>query len=58
MAQSLEWFKPLFPNRREAMARASETGVYTMQEIRGYFGLHYATVSRAVRWPESQRVIS
>ena len=38
-----------YPARREAMARAYQTGAYTMQEIADYFGVHYATVSRAVR---------
>ncbi|WP_367268134.1 helix-turn-helix domain-containing protein [uncultured Thiohalocapsa sp.] len=33
----------------EAMARAFATGVYTMQEIAAFFGVHYSTVSRAVR---------
>jgi transposase len=36
-------------DRREAMARAFQTGVYSMQEIADYFGVHYSTVSRAVR---------
>jgi hypothetical protein len=58
MARSLEWFERHFPDRREAMARAFETGAYTMQQIGGHFGVHYATVSRAVHWLESQRVIS
>jgi len=31
------------------MARAFGTGVYSMQEIADFFGVHYATVSRAVR---------
>jgi DNA-binding LacI/PurR family transcriptional regulator len=31
------------------MARAFQTGVYTMQEIADFFGVHYSTVSRAVR---------
>jgi transposase len=31
------------------MARAFATGVYTMQEIAAFFGVHYSTVSRAVR---------
>ena len=38
--------------RREAMARAFLAGVYTMQEIADHFHVHYATVSRAVRWLE------
>jgi REP element-mobilizing transposase RayT len=44
-----------YPDRREAMARAFLTGVYTMQEIADFFGVHYATVSRAVRRLESGR---
>jgi len=31
------------------MARAFQTGVYSMQEIADAFGVHYSTVSRAVR---------
>ena len=42
-------FARRYPVRREAMARAFQTGVYTMQEIADYFGVHYSTVSRAVR---------
>lgn len=41
------------PERREAMARAYSTGVYTMPEIADYFGVDYSTVSRAVRWLEA-----
>jgi transposase len=36
-------------NRREAMARDFQTGVYSMQEIANPFGVHYSTVNRAVR---------
>jgi transposase len=35
------------------MARAFQTGVYSMQEIADYFGVHYSTVSRAVRRMET-----
>ncbi|MEY6434014.1 helix-turn-helix domain-containing protein [Thioalkalicoccus limnaeus] len=38
-----------YTHRDEAMARAFATGVYTMQEIAAFFGVHYSTVSRAVR---------
>ena len=54
-AQRRSLIKPLadfarrYPDRREAMARAYQTGVYSMQEIADHFGVHYATVSRAVR---------
>lgn len=36
------------------MARAFATGVYSMQEIADHFGVHYATVSRAVRRLEAE----
>jgi putative transposase len=48
-AASLADFSQRYPARREAMARAFQTGVYSMQEIADYFGVHYSTVSRAVR---------
>lgn len=37
---------------REAMARAYQTGAYSMREIADYFGVHYSTVSRFVRQQE------
>lgn len=49
LAKPLADFARRYPDRREAMARAFQTGVYTMQEIADHFGVHYATVSRAVR---------
>jgi DNA-binding MarR family transcriptional regulator len=39
------------------MAQAFLSGAYTMQEIAGYFGVHYATVSRAVRWLEAEKYV-
>jgi DNA-binding MarR family transcriptional regulator len=39
------------------MARAFQTGVYSMQEIADYFGVHYSTVSRAVRRLEAEHSI-
>lgn len=36
-------------NRNKAMAEAYRSGDYTMKEIAAAFGVHYATVSRAVR---------
>jgi putative transposase len=53
LAKPLAAFSAAYPERREAMARAFGTGVYTMQEIADFFGVHYATVSRAVRWLEA-----
>jgi REP element-mobilizing transposase RayT len=49
LASSLTDFARRYPVRHEAMARAYQTGVYSMQEIANYFGVHYSTVSRAVR---------
>jgi putative transposase len=48
-AEPLAGFARRYPERGEAMARAFATGVYTMQEIATFFGVHYSTVSRAVR---------
>lgn len=48
--------KPLdyyFPKGREGMAQAYLSGDYTMQDIADRFGVHYSTVSRAVREFES-----
>lgn len=36
-------------DRRRAMAEAYLSGYYTMKEIAEHFGVHYSTVSRAVR---------
>ena len=46
---SLEEYKQRYPVRNEAMARAYLSGAYTMLSIGKHFGLHYMTVSRAVR---------
>jgi hypothetical protein len=39
-------------DRNQAMASAYASGQYTMQAIARYFGVHYVTVSRAVRKTE------
>jgi putative transposase len=49
IAGELADFAARYPDRREAMARAYRSGAYTMQEIADHFGVHYMTVSRAVR---------
>ena len=49
LAVSLADLAHRYPIRHEAMARAFLSGAYSMQEIADYFGVHYATVSRAVR---------
>lgn len=40
-------------SRNQAMARAYLSGGYTMKAIAAHFGVHYATVSRAVRRHEA-----
>ncbi|MFN2203562.1 MAG: helix-turn-helix domain-containing protein, partial [Caldilineaceae bacterium] len=55
LAKPLADFARRYPDRREAMAWAFQTGVYTLQEIADYFGVHYSTVSRAVRRLEAGR---
>ncbi len=52
LAPSLARFAQDYSNPREAMARAFLTGAYSMREIAEHFGVHYSTVSRAVRWLE------
>jgi REP element-mobilizing transposase RayT len=51
-AQPLSQYRDAFPeDPHAAMAAAYMTGDYTMQQIAECFGVHYATVSRAVsRW--------
>ncbi len=46
---SLAAYEQRFPNRDEAMASAYFSGAYTMAAIGRHFGVHYMTVSRAVR---------
>ena len=46
---SLEQYAEQGKSRDESMARAYRSGAYTMAEIGDYFGVHYMTVSRAVR---------
>ena len=49
LAPSLLEFQRRYDERNEVMARAYLSGAYTMAEIGKYFGIHYMTVSRAVR---------
>ena len=54
MALSLREYESRSQRRNEAMANAYHSGAYTMQEIGKHFGVHYMTVSRAVRENERQ----
>ena len=53
LAKSLADFARRYPGRREAMARAHQTGVYSMQEIANYFSVHDSRVSRGMRCLET-----
>ncbi len=55
LALSLEEYQQRYDLQQEAMARAYLSGAYTMREIGEYFGVHYMTVSRAVRWFEADK---
>ncbi|MEZ5628638.1 MAG: transposase [Rhodocyclaceae bacterium] len=48
MAPPLGEVERRYSSRHEAMAQAYLSGAYTMQSIAEHFGVHYATVSRAV----------
>lgn len=53
LALPLSEYGKKYSERNVAMAQAYLSGAYTMAEIGEYFGVHYMTVSRAVRWFES-----
>lgn len=55
VALPLDRYQTLHPDRDEAMAQAYLAGAYTMAEIGQHFGVHYMTVSRAVRKYEAIR---
>lgn len=46
---ALGYFAQTYPPQREAMARVCLSSPYTMKDIVEYSGVHYSTVSRAVR---------
>ncbi len=47
--EDLPFFAREYPDKTEAMARAYLSGFFTQNEVAGYFGVHYTTVSRAVK---------
>jgi len=55
-ALPLKHYRDAIADKKAAMAVAYATGGYTMQEIAAYFGVHYATVSRAVKGAEQKCV--
>ncbi len=52
LAKPLDWYLEQSPDRNTAMAQAYRSGHYTMKEIADWFGVHYSTVSRAVKSAE------
>ena len=55
VALPLGEYQARHPDRDEAMAQAYLAGAYTMAEIGRHFGVHYMTVSRAVRKYEARQ---
>jgi len=49
LARPLEYYRDTIGDRRKAMAAAYVSGDYTMKQIAEVFGVHYSTVSRAVK---------
>ena len=48
LAKSLDYYCDAFDDAKTGMAAAYATGDYTLQAIADAFGVHYATVSRAI----------
>lgn len=51
----LKFFSEHYTSRNESMAHAYLSGHYTLSEVGKYFGVSYATVSRAVKMLENRR---
>lgn len=49
IALSMDEYRMHYPDRDQAIAQAYQSGAYTMAKIGRYFGVHYMTVSCAVR---------
>ena len=52
VARTLEWYQTTSATRDEGIVSAYHSGDYMMQEIAKCFGVHYSTVSRAVKKSE------
>ena len=48
----LSYYVETFHNAKEGMNKAYASGGYTMQQIADAFGVHYSTVSRAIKKPK------
>ena len=53
-AKPLGYFALRYKNREECMAQAYWSGCYTLAQVGEYFGVSYATVSRAVKQAEKR----
>ena len=49
LAKPLSWYEENIEDRKQAMVAAYSTGNYSMKEIADQFGVHYSTVSRAIK---------
>lgn len=49
-AKTLPEYESLSKNRNDAITRSYMSGAYSLKDIGDYFGLHYATVSRIVKY--------
>ncbi|MGV6817946.1 MAG: REP-associated tyrosine transposase [Thiotrichales bacterium] len=49
MAKPLDWYVDNNQDKKTAMVLAYQTGAYSMKEIAQQFGVHYSTVSRAIK---------
>lgn len=58
VALALHEYRANFEDRREAMARAYQSGAYTMAEVAEHFSVHYQTVSRAIRYFEAAECVN
>ncbi|HMW57766.1 MAG TPA: addiction module toxin RelE, partial [Accumulibacter sp.] len=58
VALPLDEYAMRYPERDLAMARAYQSGAYTMAEIGRHYAVHYMTVSRAVRKYELQQRVT
>lgn len=49
LAKPLAWYEKNLEDRKQAMVAAYLSGNYSMKEISDQFGVHYSTVSRAIK---------
>lgn len=54
LAKPLAWYAEQFAKRDDAISQAYLSGHYSMKQIGEYFGLHYSTVSKAIKRCEAR----